>query len=161
MLWIVTMILLIGVDQLSKWYFYNNRVLYDGYVVIKDFFYLTYLENRGAAFGILQNFRWGFVILTVIAVAVMIWLFINNSNFVLRLSMTFLISGAVGNFIDRLFMGFVVDFLDFFPFGYDFAVFNFADIWVNIGVFILIYYIIFIYKEPKKGTNFPEVENEQ
>lgn len=150
MLWILAIILLIGIDQLSKLYFYNNRLLFDGYEIIEDFFYFTYLENRGAAFGILQNARWFFIIVTIIAVGFMVWFFIKESNFVFRLSLAFLISGAIGNFIDRLFRGFVVDFLDFFPFGYDFAIFNFADICVNVGVFFLIIYIIFIYKEPAK-----------
>lgn len=161
MLWIILIVALIGLDQLTKWYFYTNKLLYDGYEVIKDFFYLTYLENRGAAFGMLQNFRWVFIGLTIIAVGVMIWYFVKNNNFVIRISLMFLISGAVGNFIDRLFRGFVVDFLDFFPFGYDFPVFNLADICVNVGVFFLIIYIIFIYKEPEKVIKSVEVANEQ
>ena len=148
MLWVLLIIFLTGIDQLSKWYFYTNRFQYDGFVVIKDFFYLTYLENRGAAFGVLQNFRWAFIILTIVAVSIMIWYFIKNNNIVFRISMAFLISGAIGNLIDRLLRGFVVDFLDFFPFGFDFPIFNFADICVNIGAFLLIYYVIFIYKEP-------------
>lgn len=164
MLWIALIIVLTGFDQLSKWYFYTNKLHYDGFVVIKDFFYLTYLENRGAAFGILQNFRWVFILLTIVAVGIMIWYFIKNNNIVLRLALVFLISGAVGNFIDRLIRGFVIDFLDFYPFGYDFPIFNFADIWVNVGVFVLIIYVLFIYKEPvsiKKGHNPPEVTDER
>jgi signal peptidase II len=164
MLWVLLIIFLTGIDQLSKWYFYTNRFQYDGFVVIKDFFYLTYLENRGAAFGVLQNFRWAFIILTIVAVSIMIWYFIKNNNIVFRISMAFLISGAIGNLIDRLLRGFVVDFLDFFPFGYDFPIFNFADICVNIGAFLLIYYVIFIYKEPvsdKGELNNSEVTDEQ
>ncbi|NLO98949.1 MAG: signal peptidase II [Clostridiaceae bacterium] len=164
MLWVLLIIFLTGIDQLSKWYFYTNRFQYDGFVVIKDFFYLTYLENRGAAFGVLQNFRWAFIILTIVAVSIMIWYFIKNNNIVFRISMAFLISGAIGNFIDRLLRGFVVDFLDFFPFGFDFPIFNFADICVNIGAFLLIYYVIFIYKEPvsdKGELNNSEVTDEQ
>ncbi|MGI6084025.1 MAG: signal peptidase II [Acetivibrionales bacterium] len=160
MLWIALIIALTGFDQLTKWYFYTNKLQYDGFVVIKDFFYLTYLENRGAAFGILQNFRWGFVLLTIAAVGIMIWYFVNNNNIVLRFALAFLISGAVGNFIDRLFRGFVIDFLDFYPFGYDFPIFNLADIWVNIGVFLLFVYVLFIYKEPasiNQKHNPPEV----
>jgi signal peptidase II len=137
MLWIIMIIALIGLDQATKWYFYVNRLEFDRFPVIKDFFYLTYVENRGAAFGILQNFR---------------WIFIRNKNRVLRLSLALLISGAVGNFIDRALRGFVVDFLDFYPFGYDFPVFNVADICINVGVFFLIIYVVFIYQEPKKAV---------
>jgi len=164
MLWIVLIIILTGTDQLSKWYFYTNRFQYDGFVVIKDFFYLTYLENRGAAFGMLQNFRWMFIVLTVAALGFMIWYLIKNKNIVFRISMSLLISGAIGNFIDRLFRGFVVDFLDFYPFGYDFPIFNFADICINIGAFLLVCYVIFVYKEPvaEKGElNSSEVTDEQ
>ncbi|NLL66366.1 MAG: signal peptidase II [Clostridiaceae bacterium] len=164
MLWIALIIILTGFDQLSKWYFYTNKLQYNGYVIIKDFFHLTYLENRGAAFGILQNFRWAFILLTIVAVGIMVWYFIKNNNTILRIALTFLISGAMGNFIDRLLRGFVIDFLDFFPFGYDFPIFNFADICVNIGVFVLAFYVLFIYKEPvndKKSSDFAEVTNEQ
>lgn len=150
MLWIILIISLIGIDQFTKWYFYTNQLQFDKLPIIKDFFYLTYLENRGAAFGILQNFRWAFVVLTVAAVGGMIWYFIKNKNIVLRFSIALLISGAVGNFIDRALRGFVVDFLDFFPFGYDFPVFNVADICITTGVILLIIYVIFIYKEPEK-----------
>jgi len=164
MLWCILIIILTVVDQLSKWYFYTYRFKYDGFVVIKDFFYLTYLENRGAAFGMLQNFRWMFIILTIAALVFMIWHLIRNKNTLLRVSLTLLISGATGNFIDRLFRGFVVDFLDFYPFGYDFPIFNFADICINVGAFLLFYYVIFIYKEPVTGKdehNSSEVADEQ
>lgn len=151
MLWIILMIILVGVDQLSKWFFYVNQAQFYHFEVIKDFFYLTYLENRGAAFGMLQNFRWAFVIMTPIVLVFIFKYFRNNRNVVLRTSLTFFTAGAVGNFIDRLFRGFVIDFLDFYPFGYDFPVFNAADVFVDIGAFLLIIYLIFIYKEPEKN----------
>ncbi len=148
MLWIISIMALLGLDQWSKWYFLTNKAQFENVEVIKDFFYLTYLENRGAAFGILQNFRWVFIPLTLVAVAGMIWYFTKNRHFVIRLSLTLLIAGAIGNFIDRLLRGFVVDFLHFYPFGYDFPIFNVADICVSVGVFFLVIFLIFIYKEP-------------
>lgn len=153
MVWILSIIALLGLDQWSKWYILTNKVRFENLEVIKDFFYLTYLENRGAAFGILQNFRWVFIVLTIAAVVFMILYFIRNKHFVIRFSLTFLIAGAVGNFIDRLFRGFVVDFLHFYPFGYDFAIFNIADVCVNVGVVFLVIYLIFIYKEPVKAES--------
>lgn len=150
MYWIILIAGLVGIDQWTKWYFLKNKELFNKFEVIKDFFYLTYLENRGAAFGILQNFRWFFIIITIIALAIMIGYFIKSDNIFLRLALSILIAGAIGNFIDRLFRGYVVDFLDFYLFGYDFPVFNVADICVNVGVFLLVIYIIFIYKEPVK-----------
>ena len=83
---------------------------------------------------------------TIVAVSIMIWYFIKNKNVILRISLTLLISGAVGNFVDRLFRGFVVDFLDFYPFGYDFPIFNFADICINVGVFFLIFMLFLFIK---------------
>ena len=155
MIWIAMSIILIAIDQLSKLYFYNNQMLYSGYEIIDNFFYLTYLENKGAAFGLFQNGRWYFLVITIIAIGVMIWYFIKNNNFVLRLSLLLLISGGIGNYIDRLFRGSVVDFLDFYPFGYDFPIFNFADICVTVGVAILIFYVIFIYIEPENEKRYP------
>jgi len=150
MYWILLIAVLIGLDQWTKWFFLVNKDNFKDFEIIKGFFYLTYVENRGAAFGILQNFRWFFIILTVIALAVMVWYFIKNQNKMLRLSLSFIMAGAVGNFIDRLFRGFVVDFFDFYPFGYNFPVFNVADICVNIGVFFLLIYVLFIYKEQEE-----------
>jgi signal peptidase II len=150
MLWALLVAILIGVDQWTKWFFLTNQAQFHKVEVIKDFFYLTYLENRGAAFGILQNFRWGFIIMTLIAVGAMIWYFVKNRHWVLRTSLALLIAGAIGNLIDRVLRGFVVDFLDFYPLGYDFPIFNVADICVTCGVIVLIIYLLFIYKEPEK-----------
>lgn len=150
MFWIVLAAALIGIDQWTKWFFYTNQTRFENFEVIKDFFYLTYLENRGAAFGILQNYRWVFIALTIAALFLMIWYFIRHSHPLLRTALILLIAGGAGNLIDRIFRGYVVDFLHFYPFGYDFAVFNIADACVSIGVGLLIIYLIFVCKEPKK-----------
>jgi len=73
---------------------------------------------------------------------------IKNKSKILRLAISIVLGGALGNFIDRLLYGKVTDFLDFYIFGYDYPVFNVADICVNIGTILLAIYIIFIYKEP-------------
>ncbi|MGI6049686.1 MAG: signal peptidase II [Acetivibrionales bacterium] len=161
MFWIIISVLLIVIDQLSKLYFLNNQLLYNGYVIIDKFFYLTYLENRGAAFGIFQDGRWFFIITTIIASGVMVWYFIKNNNFLLRVSLMLIVSGGIGNLIDRVFRGFVVDFLDFYPFGYDFPIFNFADICVTVGVFLFVIYIIFVYKELDDENTLSGVNNEK
>ena len=105
---------------------------------------LTYLENRGAAFGILQDKRILFVILTIAIVLYLLYYFINNlkSNpLVLNIAFSLIISGALGNFYDRLFQGYVVDFIEFAF--VDFPVFNIADILVTVGCGLLIIYILF------------------
>lgn len=105
---------------------------------------LTYLENRGAAFGILQDKRILFVILTISIVIYLLYYFITNlkSNpLVLNIAFSLIISGALGNFYDRLFQGYVVDFIEFAF--VDFPVFNIADIFVTVGCGLLIIYILF------------------
>ena len=105
---------------------------------------LTYLENRGAAFGILQDKRILFVILTIAIVIYLLYYFITNlkSNpLVLNIAFSLIISGALGNFYDRLFQGYVVDFIEFAF--VDFPVFNIADILVTVGCGLLIIYILF------------------
>ena len=105
---------------------------------------LTYLENRGAAFGILQDKRILFVILTIAIVLYLLYYFITNlkSNpLILNIAFSLIISGALGNFYDRLFQGYVVDFIEFAF--VDFPVFNIADILVTVGCGLLIIYILF------------------
>ena len=160
MVWAFMIIVIIGLDQATKWLIFAERVRFENLPIIKDFFYITYCENRGAAFSILQNFRWGFVILTMIAIAVMIRLMITQKHLLLRFSLALLVAGAFGNMIDRALKGFVVDFLHFYPFGYDFAIFNVADMSVNVGAFFLIIYMIFIYKEPSKGKTSGKKEED-
>lgn len=153
MIWTLLMILLIGLDQATKFLIWSDKVRFENLQIIKDFFYLTYVENTGASFGMLKDVswsRWLFLVLTVATVIFMIWYLIKHKHTLLRLSLSLIIAGAVGNFIDRLLRGFVVDFFHFYPFGYDFAVFNVADICINIGVALLFIYLIFIYKDPEK-----------
>lgn len=105
---------------------------------------LTYLENRGAAFGILQDKRILFVILTIAIVLYLMYYFITNlksNSLVLNIAFSLIISGALGNFYDRLFQGYVVDFIEFAF--VDFPVFNIADILVTVGCGLLIIYILF------------------
>lgn len=146
--WVVAMVVLIALDQGTKAFFSANRALFQEREILPDFFYLTYLENRGAAFSMLQNFRWGFVALTVVAVVVMFRFFFLHKDFWARLPLALLIAGAVGNLIDRAAQGFVVDFLHFYPFGYNFPVFNVADICVCVGAGLLAVWLLFLYREP-------------
>lgn len=115
--------------------------------VINNFFYLTYVENRGMAFGLLAGARWIFVAFTLIVLACIFVFFLKSKSkscsIVLRLAAVMIASGAVGNLIDRVRMGYVVDYLHFVFFGHSFAVFNFADILVVCGTGLLCLYIVF------------------
>lgn len=107
-------------------------------------FHLTYVENRGAAFGILQNKVWFFVIVALVAIPAIVYVFRKYQNLskTLNLGLCFVLAGAVGNMIDRITLGFVVDFLDFRLI--DFPVFNIADIFVCVGAGLIAVFVIFI-----------------
>ena len=116
---------LILIDQLSKVWAFSALRGTEGIVVIPNVFELSYLENRGAAFGILQDHQIFFVLITVAAAVIM--------------------AGACGNLIDRVFRGYVVDF--FYFKWIDFPVFNVADIYVTVTMILLLILILFFYKE--------------
>lgn len=140
MKYLIIIILGLVVDRLTKIYAVNNFMekSIDGKLIN-----LTYLENRGAAFGILQDKRLVFIILTTAIVLYLLYYFVKNiktSPMILNLSLAMIISGAIGNFYDRLIHGYVVDFLEFSF--VKFPVFNVADILVTVGCALMIIYII-------------------
>ena len=149
-------LLLIILDQVVKFICLEKLKPIGSVKIIEDFFYFTYVENRGAAFGMLQGARWIFIGIAIVAVIICIYhynkmpknKFLNLS----RLSLIFIISGAIGNMIDRFFRGYVVDMFHFIFWGREFAVFNIADILVCVGTFLLAIVIIFSeeHKKDKK-----------
>lgn len=140
--------LLVFIDQLTKLLAVNNLYNKDNIVLIDNILELVYVENRGAAFGILQNKQIFFYILTIVVLAVIL-LYVYKIPFTAHYLMflatlSFIFAGAVGNFIDRLRNQYVVDFIYFKPI--DFPVFNFADICITIGCVMFAFSLIFIYK---------------
>lgn len=132
-------------DRLSKIYAINNFIENPIKSPIINF---TYLENRGAAFGILQDRRIFFLLITVGIVIYLIYYFVKNyknNPLILNIALSFIISGALGNFYDRAFNGYVVDFIEFAFI--NFPIFNIADILVTIGCGLAIIYILFIHEE--------------
>ncbi len=111
--------------------------------LIEDVFHLTYVENRGAAFGILQDKRAFFVLITLAFVAAVVYVILRYKNrpLVLNYGLTFMVAGALGNMIDRIWRGYVVDMFDFRMI--NFPVFNVADIFVCIGAGLLAIFFIF------------------
>ncbi len=120
--------------------------------LIQNVFHLTYCENRGAAFGILQNQLGLFFAITVLVLAaVTIYMAVKRpKNRCLNVSVTMLVGGALGNLIDRVFRGFVVDFFDFRLI--HFAIFNVADCFVVCGAILLAWYLVFMADKPEKDT---------
>ena len=117
--------------------------------IIPGVFELRYLENHGAAFGILQNQRWFFLVLTavfVLALLLAYWKLPGGKRYLpLRILCAALMAGALGNFIDRLTLGYVRDFLYFRLI--DFPIFNVADIYVTVSAFAFVILVLFVYKE--------------
>lgn len=145
MIYILIIVLGIVLDRLSKLYAISNFLEKP---INTPFINLTYLENRGAAFGILQDKRIFFLIITIAIVFYLIYYFYKSykSNpVILNVSIAMIISGALGNFYDRFFNGFVVDFIEFSFF--TFPVFNIADIFVTLGCGLMILYIVFIHED--------------
>ena len=145
----LTIVLLIVLDQLVKWTIVSNIKLSEVKGFIPSIMSLTYLQNTGAAFSILENQQWLFTIITLLVIGGAIWYLIKNikGSFWLISGLTLIIAGGLGNFIDRLRQGFVVDMfqVDFI----NFAVFNVADTYLTFGVLIMLLVII---KEETNGS---------
>ena len=105
-------------------------------VLIKNFFYLTFTKNDGAAFSMLGGARFFFIAVSII-VLILLFLYIRKTN-TKNIGIYMLIGGIVGNLIDRLFFGYVIDYLGFILFGKYMPIFNFADILIVIGTFIIL-----------------------
>ncbi|GAB3793634.1 signal peptidase II [Virgibacillus kimchii] len=149
----VIALVIIILDQVTKWIIVNTMELGERIPVIENFFYITSHRNAGAAWGILQGQMVFFYIITVIVVIGIIFYMQKyaKENRLLAVSLSLLLGGAIGNFIDRLLHQEVVDFLDFHIFGYNFPIFNVADSSLTIGVMLVI--IVTIIDERKKGKS--------
>lgn len=128
-------------DQLLKYWIRTNMTLGQSIPVISGIFHITYIENPGAAFGILSNHRILFLLLTVVIVFIMLYLYytLQNKKSLAACSLGLIISGAAGNFIDRFLRGTVTDMFDF----QIWPVFNIADICICVGIAMLCYILIF------------------
>ncbi len=145
---IVTM-LLFALDQFTKYLAITYLKGGNSVILIKDVFQLHYLENQGAAFGMLQGGKVIFVMVTILLVAGMINIYWNcpmNKKYIwLRINIMLLMAGAFGNLMDRIRLNYVVDFLYFELI--NFPIFNVADIYVCCGMALLLILFLFYYKE--------------
>ena len=133
--------ILIGLDQIIKYWALNSLKEVNSIPVINNIFSLTYVENRGAAFGMLQNNQSIFILVAAVASCFGLYcLHSKKVNNLGKIGILLVISGAIGNLIDRVRLGFVVDYLDFhIIWSY---VFNLADCFVVVGTILLCLYII-------------------
>ena len=148
MLNISLIFIIIIIDQITK-FFVESNLINTRITVIDKFFYLTYLQNTGGAWGLLENNNMIFIIaIPMILIAIIIYLFKGkNISRLEKIGFCVLIGGAIGNYIDRVFRGYVVDFIDFVIW----PVFNVADIAVVVGVGLIIL-SLFVDKESFKAS---------
>lgn len=154
--------LLIVLDQASKWAVVNafNGQVGTSVEVIKDFWYITLVFNKGSSFGMGSDIPWMryvYIVISYLGSAAILWYWIKNlkkHDTFLDVLLCFIFAGALGNGIDRLFYwkdvtGFdgVVDFFSFVFFGHPFAIFNVADMYLTCGIFVLV--ILLLYREIK------------
>mgnify|MGYP001403361456 FL=1 len=141
---------MVFLDQATKLYIDSNMELHQSIQVIKNFFQITYIRNSGAAFGILSGFKspWltlFFVLISVVAIGIIMFYYHKtpeNQRLTL-VSFALIMSGAIGNFIDRVFYGEVIDFLYFHWYQHYWPAFNVADSCITIGVSLLLWNMFF------------------
>ena len=144
-LWLLPIAAVIGLDQLTKYLAVLFLKPIKTFPIIENVLHLTYIENTGAAFGILKNHRWVFMVISTIAIIALIAFMLGSYNkkhynVLLYIGLSLVAGGGIGNMIDRILLGYVVDFVDFRLI--NFAVFNVADIFVCVGCALILFYVI-------------------
>lgn len=151
--YVVIIFLVFSVDQISKLIISNNINLNGSNTVIKDFFNLTYVKNKGAAFGIFSSYTF---IISIVSVLILLYLLYElfkskKSDTLSSISLSFIIGGLLGNLYDRVFLGCVRDFFDFTIFNRGFAIFNVGDTFIVIGCILYIICVIMEVKHEVKS----------
>lgn len=150
---VLLLILLIAADQATKYL----AILYlkdkPAIVLIRDVLEFNYLENRGAAFGMLQDQKFFFIFIAAVILTVITWVLFKTPDhrkyFVFHMLLVMIASGAIGNTIDRIRYDYVVDFIYFVLI--NFPIFNVADIYVTVATACLVFLLLFVYKESDLG----------
>lgn len=146
---IIGFLILVGLDQWTKGMVTAHLKGHSPFVIWHDVFELFYSENRGAAFGVMQEKQLFFFLIALLVLAVVVYIMVkmpsDRKYRPLALALMLVSSGAVGNMIDRISQGYVVDFLYFKLI--DFPIFNMADCYVTIGALCLVLLILFYYKD--------------
>jgi len=134
-----TALIIILIDQLSKFLIKSNFQLNQSVPIINNIFHLTYINNTGAGFGILKAQTLILIFVSIAVIGIIFYNFdkIKNKEILLQVLVGFVLGGTIGNLIDRMAYGHVIDFLDF----QIWPIFNFADSFVTVGVIGLILYL--------------------
>ena len=150
---LIAIVILIFIDQIIKLWAMSSLMPIGSVPILNGVFHLTYIENHGAAFSILQNKTYFLIAVTSVAICFALYLLVSKKiqNKCLITSLVLIIAGGIGNLIDRIRLGYVVDYLDFRLI--NFPVFNFADCCVVIGTALVLIYVFFIEPKEKKMKN--------
>lgn len=143
------LIILIALDQATKYGAVRYLKDQNPLIIIPDALQLSYLENRGAAFGMMQNQKLFFVFVTIIVLGIIVYILVKAPQHEkyrkLHIALIFISGGALGNMIDRIRLDYVVDFIYFSMI--HFPIFNVADIYVTVSSCYLLFLLCFVYKE--------------
>ena len=141
MMIILTIVFLI-IDIVSKLVVSNLMTVNDSILVVKNFFYITYVKNTGAAWSIFSCETLGLIIVSLIIISFIIYYISKNkpSTKIEKIGYSMILGGSFGNLLDRIVYGYVIDFLDFNIFGYNYPIFNLADSFIFVGVMLIIIY---------------------
>lgn len=146
---VIFLMLLIFLDQITKHFAVVYLKGQEALTIIDEVFELNYLENRGAAFGMLQDQKFFFIFIAVVILAVIAYVLVKTPNqkkyTKLHIALVLIAAGAIGNMIDRLRFDYVVDFFYFSII--NFPIFNVADIYVTCSAVYLVILLLFVYKE--------------
>lgn len=139
-LYLVAFLVIVIGDQVTKIIVDHTLSLGASYAIIDNFFYFTYAHNTGAAWGMLAGKISLFLIVSIIAAVGIIYYFMKSESYqkLTRFGLVLVFGGLIGNLIDRLAFGYVRDFIDFIIFGYNFPIFNVADMAITIGMALVI-----------------------
>ena len=141
LMFLLTIVFLV-VDIISKLVVSSLMNVYDSIVIIKNFFCFTYVRNTGAAWSIFEGRVLGIIVVSLIIISFIVY-YISKQKVKSKLEKigySLILGGALGNLLDRIIYGYVIDFLDFNIFGYDYPIFNLADSFIFVGVMLLIIY---------------------
>ena len=144
-------------DQVTKWWFVANFAMFESREIIPNVFYWTRKFNTGASWGILEGQIGLFIVISILAMGFFLYLLrdaIQKNQPWHIIGLSLMIGGTLGNFIDRVRFGGVVDFIDVYIFGYDFPVFNVADSALNVG--LVVFFIgVFLFEHDTRQTIEP------
>ena len=142
-------------DQITKYWIQNTPAMHTHIEVIKNFLYITYVKNTGAAWSMLENQTVFLIVIAVIETIILIYFLLkvrkDKSKLLYTIALSLMIGGAIGNLYDRIQFGFVRDFIDTYPFGYNFPVFNIADSALTIGVILVLIQMFLEERKEKLG----------